>query len=158
MEAMLPTSELQMEPIKEVSALYTAATEALVSDSSATSTFEKMIAVGFQHSSLETFNKELKDTEKLIKKEFEVSAMPGPWRSAKSVITTAIKLSIGLVDDNGGFYGKTFLQNKIKEKKLDGKDPETNDSYASKVIKLLTNIPDELDAKVIYDEVRTFLA
>jgi len=42
--------------------LYAAATESLVSDASATSTFEKMIQVAFTHSSVETFTKELKET------------------------------------------------------------------------------------------------
>ena len=137
--------------------LYEAATESLVSDASATSTFEKMIAVGYTHSTTETFVQELKATEKQIKQEFEVGAMPGPWRSAKSVITSAMKLGIGLCDDNGGFYGKTYLQNKIKEMKTDTSELITMGEYISKVCKLLSSVPDHLDAKVVSEEVHKFL-
>ena len=146
-----------MEPTTTSPTLYAAATEALVSDSSATSTFEKMIQVAFTHSTLETFAKEVKNTESLIRKEFEVSAMPGPWRSAKSVIQSSMKLGIGLVDDNGGFYGKTHLQNKIKELKLETKDPMTNDEYTDKIIKLLMEVPESIDSKYVWNKVKTFM-
>jgi hypothetical protein len=146
-----------MEPTTSSPTLYAAATEALVSDSSATSTFEKMIQVAFTHSTLETFAKEVKDTESLIRKEFEVSAMPGPWRSAKSVIQTSMKLNIGLVDDNGGFYGKTHLQNKIKELKLETKEPMTNDEYVDKIIKLLMEVPADIDSAYVYNKVKAYL-
>ena len=139
-----------------MSTLYAAATESLVSEASATSTFEKMIAVAYTHSTSETFHKELKDTERLIKKEFEVSSMPGPWRSAKSVIEGAMKLNLNLVDDNGGFYGKTFLQNKIKEAKTKVKEL-TNEDYSNKIIRLLMAIPEELDARTVIGNVRDFL-
>ena len=138
------------------SPLYAAATESLVSDASATSTFEKMIQVAYTHSTVDTFTKELKDTEKLIKKDFEISSMPGPWRSAKSVIHTAMKLSISLVDDNGSYCGKTYLQNKIKEAKPD-KEEVTNQQYIDKVLKLLMDIPEYLDAKTIHAEVKKML-
>lgn len=138
------------------SPLYAAATESLVSDASATSTFEKMIQVAYTHSTVDTFTKELKDTEKLIKKDFEISSMPGPWRSAKSVIHTAMKLSISLVDDNGSYCGKTYLQNKIKEAKPD-KEEITNQQYIDKVLKLLMDIPEYLDAKTIHAEVKKMI-
>jgi len=138
------------------SPLYAAATESLVSDASATSTFEKMIQVAYTHSTVDTFTKELKDTEKLIKKDFEISSMPGPWRSAKSVIHTAMKLSISLVDDNGSYCGKTYLQNKIKEAKPD-KEEVTNQKYIDKVLKLLMDIPEYLDAKTIHAEVKKII-
>jgi len=138
------------------SPLYAAATESLVSDASATSTFEKMIQVAYTHSTVDTFTKELKDTEKLIKKDFEISSMPGPWRSAKSVIHTAMKLSISLVDDNGSYCGKTYLQNKIKEAKPD-KEEVTNQQYIDKVLKLLMDIPEYLDAKTIHAEVKKMI-
>ena len=143
-----------MEPTS--SPLYAAATESLVSDASATSTFEKMIQVAYTHSTVDTFTKELKDTEKLIKKDFEISSMPGPWRSAKSVIHTAMKLSISLVDDNGSYCGKTYLQNKIKEAKPD-KEEVTNQQYIDKVLKLLMDIPEYLDAKTIHAEVKKMI-
>ena len=138
------------------SPLYAAATESLVSDASATSTFEKMIQVAYTHSTVDTFTRELKDTEKLIKKDFEISSMPGPWRSAKSVIHTAMKLSISLVDDNGSYCGKTYLQNKIKEAKPD-KEEVTNQQYIDKVLKLLMDIPEYLDAKTIHAEVKKMI-
>ena len=138
------------------SPLYAAATESLVSDASATSTFEKMIQVAYTHSTVDTFTKELKDTEKLIKKDFEISSMPGPWRSAKSVIHTAMKLGISLVDDNGSYCGKTFLQNKIKETKP-GKEEVTNQQYIDKVLRLLMDIPEHLDAKTIHMEVKKMI-
>jgi hypothetical protein len=138
------------------SPLYAAATESLVSDASATSTFEKMIQVAYTHSTVDTFTKELKDTEKLIKKDFEISSMPGPWRSAKSVIHTAMKLGISLVDDNGSYCGKTYLQNKIKEAKPD-KEEITNQQYIDKVLKLLMDIPEYLDAKTIHMEVKKMI-
>ena len=139
------------------STLYAAATEALVSDASATSTFEKMIQVAFTHSTEETFAKDIKATEKLIKKEFEVGSMPGPWRSAKSVIQSAMKLGIGLVDDNGGYCGKTYLQNKIKEMKTEVKEPVTNEEYSNKIIKMLMNPPEELDSALIFKTVKDFV-
>ena len=151
------TAGVLMEPTTTSPTLYAAATEALVSDSSATSTFEKMIQVAFTHSTLETFAKEVKDTESLIRKEFEVSAMPGPWRSAKSVIQTSMKLNIGLVDDNGGFYGKTHLQNKIKELKLETKEPMTNDEYVDKIMKLLMEVPADIDSAYVYKKVKSYL-
>jgi hypothetical protein len=140
-----------------MSTLYAAATEALVSETSATSTFEKMIQVAFTHSSIETFAKEVRETERQIKKEFEIGFMPGPWRSAKSVIHSAMKLSLGLVDDNGGFYGKTYLQNKIKEMKTGTKEDVTPDVYVNKICKLLAEVPEHIDAKSVHREVLKFL-
>lgn len=140
-----------------MSTLYAAATEALVSETSATSTFEKMIQVAFTHSSIETFAKEVRETERQIKKEFEIGSMPGPWRSAKSVIHSAMKLSLGLVDDNGGFYGKTYLQNKIKEMKTETKEDVTPDAYVNKICKLLAEVPGHIDAKGVHSEVLKFL-
>ena len=139
-----------------MSTLYAAATESLVSDASATSTFEKMIAAAFTHSSVETFTKDLKDTEKQIKKDFDISAMPGPWRSAKSVIHTAMKLSIKLIDDNGSYVGKTFLQNKIKELKVPKEEISAED-YANKVIKNLMDVPAGLDAVKVFQLVKDFV-
>jgi len=143
-----------VEPI--TSPLYAAATEALVSDASATSTFEKMIQVAYTHSTVDTFSKELKDTERLIKKEFEIGSMPGPWRSAKSVIHTSMKLGISLLDDNGSYCGKTYLQNKIKDMKP-GKEEITNQQYIDKILKLLMEVPEYLDAKTIHAEVKKMM-
>jgi hypothetical protein len=156
MLAMLPQPEIVMD-IPVLSTLYAAATESLVSDASATSTFEKMITEAFTHGTIDTFAKDLLDTEKQIKKDFEVKSMPGPWRSAKSVITGAMKLNIKLVDSNGNYFGKTALQNKIKECKVDTKEPINSDGYANKVIKLLMEIPEDLDSGLILRLVGDFL-
>lgn len=142
---------------EQTSTLYAAATESIVSEASAASTFEKMIAVAYSHSTRETFSKELKDTEKQIKKDFEITSMPSSWRSAKSVLEGAMKLDISLVDDNGGFLGKTALQSKIKEKKVDLTDPITNQKYADSIIKKLMVMPEDIDAKTVHALVRDFL-
>lgn len=137
--------------------LYAAATESLVSDASATSTFEKMIQVAFTHSSVETFTKELKDTERAIKKDFEVSSMPGPWRSAKSVIHSAMNLGIALVDDNGSYIGKTALQSKIKAAKPVKTDVSVNE-YVTQLIDKMTKVPETLDADAVCREVKARLS
>jgi len=137
--------------------LYAAATESLVSDASATSTFEKMIAEAFTHGTVDTFQRDLLETEKQIKKEFEVKSMPGPWRSGKSVLLSAMKLNIKLVDTNGTYFGKTALQNKIKAMKTDTKEPVSWNQHADKIIKLLMDIPAEVDASLVYRAVSDFI-
>ena len=137
--------------------LYAAATESLVSDASATSTFEKMIQVAFTHSSVETFTKEIRDTERAIKKDFEVSSMPGPWRSAKSVIHSAMNLGISLVDDNGSYIGKTALQSKIKAAKPVKTDVSINE-YVTQLIDKMTKVPETLDADAVCREVKARLS
>ena len=137
--------------------LYRAGCESLVSESSAASTFLKMISCAFGHSSLDTFTKEVRQTEKQIKEDFAIPSMPGPWRSAKSVITTSMTLGLKLIDDNGSFVGKTFLQNRIKEIRSKAKEEWTNDSYAKKIIMLLINIPSGLDVNNIYAQVKAFV-
>jgi len=132
--------------------LYAAATESLVSDASATSTFEKMIQVAFTHSSVETFAKELKDTERAIKKDFEVSSMPGPWRSAKSVIHSAMNLGIALVDDNGSYIGKTALQSKIKAAKP-VKEDNSIETYVIQIMTKMLSVPKELSSHDVCKEV-----
>jgi hypothetical protein len=142
---------------EKTSTLYAAATESLVSESSANSTFEKMIQVAYTHSTHETFSKELKDTETAIKKDFEISSMPSPWRSAKSVLISAMKLDISLIDDNGGFVGKTYLQNKIKEKKVEDKDPPTTQEYADQVIKKMISVPEDVDLPTVLKLVKEYI-
>ena len=140
------------------STLYLAATEALVSETSATSTFEKMIQVAYNHATEPTFAKEVKETEDKIKKEFDISSMPSPWRSAKSVIQTSMKLSLSLINDNGTFFGKTHLQNKIKEIKRGAKAEMTSLDYAQTVIAKLINVPEGMDHTTIILAVKEFLA
>jgi len=138
--------------------LYEAATESLVSDASAVSTFEKMISVAYTHSTVDTFAKELKATESLIKKEFEVSSMPSPWRSGKSVVMTAMKMNIALIDSNGTFYGKTYLQNKIKEGKKEETTPVTLEEFVTRICNLIGNVPEHLSKGDVYREVGQFVA
>ena len=134
----------------EYSTLYTAATESLVSDASATSTFEKMITVAYTHSTVDTFIKDVKETEVSIKKDFDISFMPGPWRSAKSVVIGAMKLNLPLIDTNGLYFGKTNLQMKIKELKASPEIVMDVDFYSLKIIQALNKVPDEIKASVYY--------
>ena len=132
----------------EYSTLYTAATESLVSDASATSTFEKMITVAYTHSTVDTFIKDVKEPEVSIKKDFDISSMPGPWRSAKSVVIGAMKLNLPLIDTNGLYFGKTNLQMKIKELKASPEIVMDVDFYSTKIIQALNKVPDEIKASV----------
>jgi hypothetical protein len=68
-----------------------------------------------------------------------------------------MKLGIKLIDDNGGYVGKTYLQNKIKELKTEDKTEQTEDDYANKIIKTLMNVPEELDAGKIFMLVKDFV-
>ena len=137
--------------------LYEAATESLVSENTATSVFEKMVTVAYSHATVGTFQTEVKAIESLIKKEFDISSMPGPWRSAKSVIQSAMKHNIKLVDDNGMYHGKTFLQNKIKEAKDTGKEEVTFEEYVARICNLLSKVPEHLHKKSVQEEVHKFL-
>lgn len=137
----------------EYSTLYTAATESLVSDASATSTFEKMITVACTHSTIETFIKDVKETEVSIKKDFDISYMPGPWRSAKSVVIGAMKLNIPLIDTNGLYFGKTSIQMKIKELKASPEVVMDVEYYSTKIIQALVKVPADMKAHV-YASVR----
>lgn len=150
---------IEVDKVKhEGTALYKAGCEAVVSDASATSTFEKMISTAYTHSTVETFHQEVKETEKQIKKDFEITSMPSPWRSAKSVIYSAMKLNIKLIDDNGCFVGKTYLQTQIKKMRSETKVEWTEETYAQKVINLLINIPEELKARLVFQTVEEFIA
>jgi hypothetical protein len=68
-----------------------------------------------------------------------------------------MKLGIGLVDDNGGYCGKTYLQNKIKEMKTGVKEPVSNEEYSNKIIKMLMNPPEELDSALMFKKVKDFV-
>ena len=157
---MTVTAALTAAPIDvtkpEGTELYKAGCEALVSEASSESTFSKMINCAFGHSTVGNFEKEVQETEAQIKSDFSITSMPGPWRSSKSVIISAMKLGIKLIDDNGSFLGKTNLQNQIKNKRIELKEEYTNDTYAKRVIMMLINIPKYLDAKKVFDQVRAF--
>ena len=61
-----------------------------------------------------------------------------------------------LIDDNGSYVGKTFLQNKIKELKTP-KEELTSEEYANKVIKNLLSVPEGLDAVKVFQIVKDFI-
>ena len=109
----------------EDNSLYKAACEAAVSQSTADSCFSKMVVAACVHSTAEEFRDECKIIEKQVIKDLEISVMPNPWRSAKSVCYTALKFSIGFYDENGVPKGKSRLQNEIKMKKEEGKTDKT---------------------------------
>lgn len=123
--------------------LYSAATEALVSEATHENVFKKMCEAAFAHVSVDTFVVEVKETEKAIKRDFSVKSMPGPWRSAKSVVQNAMALFIPLKDDNGEFRGKTWLQNAIKDKKT--VTSTTTESYTKSIISKILNAPEGVD-------------
>ena len=148
---------MELDSTSDVSTLYTAATESLVSDQAVNSTFEKMLRVAYTHAGVETFVKEVKETEAKIKKDFEITSMPGPWRSAKSVVFSAMRLGISLIDSNGQCHGKTFLQNKIKEMKSGDKPEVTLEEYVTKVINSLIATPKHLDGEEVYLRVKNFI-
>jgi len=148
---------MELDSTSDVSTLYAAATESLVSDQAGNSTFEKMLRVAYTHAELSTFIKEVKETELKIKKDFEITSMPGPWRSAKSVVFSAMRLNISLIDSNGQCHGKTFLQNKIKEMKSEDKPEITLDEYVNKVINSLIQTPKHLDGEKVYTRVKDFI-
>jgi len=148
---------MELDSTSDVSTLYTAATESLVSDQAGNSTFEKMLRVAYTHAGVETFIKEVKETEAKIKKDFEISSMPGPWRSAKSVVYSAMRLSIPLIDKNGQCHGKTFLQNAIKEKRGVDKEEITTNEYVTKICNALIATPKHLDGEEVYKRVKDFI-
>jgi hypothetical protein len=62
-----------------------------------------------------------KTTEDQLKKDYSITTLPSKWRSAKSVVLTAIENCVGLNypsstgADNREFKGKTFVEKEIKE-------------------------------------------
>ena len=117
-----------LEPEPPMSELYRAAAEALVAESSSTSTFTRIAkaghvftkAFGFGHVSV--FEQELRDVEKVIKEDFVIPAMPPAWRSAKSIILTSMRLGLALIDYNDVPFGKTAMQVAIKSYKAVASD------------------------------------
>jgi hypothetical protein len=92
-------------------------TEALVSESTGTSTYEKMVSVARISPGVKNFLAETKEAEKRAKAEFSLTKMPSPWRSAKSVCASALSIGLCFVDENGSICGKTTMQNRIKDYK-----------------------------------------
>ena len=99
------------------SLLYDAATNSLASDASSDNCWTKMVTASFANSEHHAFAKELKEVEKLIKSEYKISSMPSPWRSAKSIVLSALKESVSLTGINGEILGKSHIQIKLKHLK-----------------------------------------
>ena len=134
--------------------LISAAQDSLVSDTTGTSTFEKMLLVACDLLP-SMFESEIRDVEKQFKQDFELTYMPNPWRSAKSVISTCLKANIELKDDNDSPYGKTFLQRKIKE--LREHEELTTEMYVVRIMKMITYPPKGFDRKIVTDQVKASL-
>lgn len=98
--------------------LYEAGVQSLVSEESATNVYQ-MIAKESKGFTFSSYKEALNETEGTIKKEFSLSKMPGPWRSAKSVVLSALRYEINLFDDNGNVVGKSEVQKAIKESKME---------------------------------------
>lgn len=75
-----------------------------------THSIEDTTKVDVLKSTLQTAEESYKATNK-------VERMPAAYRSAKSVIVTAVSMSISLVDAEGKYKGKTELEKEIKEGK-----------------------------------------
>ena len=110
-------SEAVETPTIHTSILYDAATNALASDASSDNTYSKMTTASFPHESKSSFYAELKQVELLIKKEYKITTMPIAWRSAKSIVLTAMMLALPFSDANGLMIGKTAMQAAIKAEK-----------------------------------------
>jgi hypothetical protein len=136
--------------------LYTAATEAIVSDASGASTFEKMLISAIAAAGYGSFADDIKKTEREIRKEFELKCMPNAWRSSKSVVLGAWKMGVAFKDNNGAPYGKTALQNLIKRAKTRD-TPMTEEECAKSIINMLLHIPKHLDPLDVHTLVKEFL-
>ena len=99
------------------SLLYDAATNSLASDASSDNCWTKMVTATFSNPEHHSFAKEIKEVEKLIKAEYKISSMPSPWRSAKSIVLSALKATISLTGINGEILGKSHIQVKLKHLK-----------------------------------------
>ena len=109
----------------EDKSLYKAACEAAVSQSTADSCFSKMVVAACLHTTANSFKEECKEVEKQVLKDLELTSMPNPWRSAKSVCCTALNMNISFYDENGVPKGKTRLQTEIKSKKEESKEEKS---------------------------------
>lgn len=105
--------------------LYSAAVNALASDASASNTFEKIMLSATSVLDVSSFKQELAVIEDIIRSEYSLTSMPGPWRSAKSVVLGALSLGITLLDGNGLTRGKSELQAAIKTAKGELTEPPT---------------------------------
>jgi hypothetical protein len=89
--------------------MYMAIVQASVSESSATNSFESVRSIAKNKTTSE-FLSICASAEEQYKKDFECSVMPNPYRSAKSVIKTALSLNIDFENK-----GKTEIQKEIKD-------------------------------------------
>lgn len=117
------TEDLEAEVLKQTD-LYGAAIDIVVSHKTGEDCFKKMSITALSSSDKSTFLYKCKMVEDLIKKELSLTSMPNPWRSAKSVLSTAMENNIVVVDSNGNPKGKSKLQQEIAQLKAE-KDPYT---------------------------------
>jgi hypothetical protein len=117
-------SEELEEDVLRQSDLYGAAIDVVVSQKTGEDCFKKMCLTALVASDKENFIYRCQVVENLVKKELGLTSMPNPWRSAKSVLSTAMENKIPVVDSNGNHKGKSKLQQEIKALKSE-KDPHT---------------------------------
>lgn len=135
------------------SLLYEAATNSLASDASSENTWTKMVQASFPYGNAwQDFKKEIKEVELQIKKEYALTKMPSPWRSAKSVVISAMKTDIALQNTNGTVVGKTSVQHALKEFK-DASSVESVYAKGWKYLKWIQkNLPTDKSERMIIRE------
>ena len=142
------------------SELYQAATNSLASDVATNNTYEKVINAACAATDVDLFKHTMYEVEELIKTEYGLSKMPGPWRSAKSVVTRCLELGISFLDENGNTKGKSRLQGdiraKVMETKEDEKDPFNKCLDAMDKLSLLFALLSDSEKKVIKDSVTSW--
>ena len=101
--------------MSDMSLLYEAATNSLASDASSNNCWTKMVERSLAYSSWKDFKDEAKAIEDQIKSEYDLTSMPSSWRSAKSVVMSALRNSIALFDENGQPKGKSSVQQALRD-------------------------------------------
>lgn len=93
------------------------AVSSFASQTLANETYEGMVRWALeelkQGHDIHEMNRQIKEIEKEMKALYEAGAMPSAWRSAKSVVMTAVGMSIPLTEE-GKVRGKTDLETRIK--------------------------------------------
>ena len=95
--------------------LYEAATNSLAAEASSDNTWKKMVMTALTFAEVDAFKVELAAVEARIKEEYDLTFMPNPWRSAKSVVLNAMTHGLNLLDSNAEPKGKTAVQMELKE-------------------------------------------
>lgn len=82
----------------------------------------------------------------------KMQEFPAAYRSAKSVIMSALKAGISLVDDKGKYKGKTALEQEIKagkDEKSELQKFQSSIDTASKIFAKIDNLGDIRQAKAL---------